>query len=620
MPNFSQNFLDSVKLANPIQDVIGERLSLAKNGKNFKACCPFHNEKTPSFFVTPDRGIFKCFGCGKGGNVFQFLMEYEGLTFPEAVVKLAERAHIPLEGGMELTEQQRSEMSFRKLRHKRLAQINLMALDFFQRQLALEKGGEAREYLKGRGISQEAVRAYRLGFAPDSWDELCTLLRKEGFKDEEIVAAGVALPSQEGKSCYDRFRKRVMFPIWDHANDLVAFGGRAIDGSEPKYLNTSETEIYNKSKVLYSLNFAKTPIAELNKTAILCEGYLDVVTLGQHHFVNALASCGTSLTKEQSALLKRFADTCLICYDGDAAGQHAALRAIPLLTEAGLKVYVSPLSENEDPDSYLRKYGEAAFRKLMDEKIPAFTFALREGAKTREMNDVQERFGLLQEMFPFLENVKSEGLRLELMKELSEFTKIPLSSVELDLSNYLKRKRRGKQAKEEAAEQEIQRAEKRPAASNAEKLLLALICSFEGAMDHVFANLELEAIKNPLPASLAFKIREARMKNEWRGLDDLLLSCDDLEREFLTDALASVPLPVKPDKGGGEPFWLRSCDDAIRAVKEEHYSDELARLKERMKETSDPAELKDLLERTKLYNEKKREVSRIRIFKDPKQE
>ncbi|MBO7543353.1 DNA primase [bacterium] len=613
MPSFSQEYIERVKTANPIQDVIGERVALTKNGKNFKACCPFHNEKTPSFFVTPDRGIFKCFGCGKGGNVFQFLMEYEGLSFPESVIRLAERANIPPEDGAAFGEKERSEMAFRQNRLKRLAKINLTALDFFQRSLALAPGKEAREYLSNRQVSSEAIRAYRIGFAPDSWDELCSVLRKEGFRDEEIIASGLALPSQEGKGCYDRFRKRVMFPIWDHASNLVAFGGRAIDGSEPKYLNTSETEIYAKSKVLFSLNFAKSAIADLKKTAILCEGYLDVVMLAQNGFVNAIASCGTSLTKDQSRLIKRFADTCLVAYDGDSAGQHAALRAIPLLSEAGLKVYVVPLKENEDPDSFLKKYGKEAFEKLITERLPAFSFAMRCLSGEKDMNDLQERYSVCQEMFPYLMSAGSEGLRQELIKELSDFTRVPVSSINLDFAAYQKKQKdpfaRAGKKKEEAPElREESFSELK--ASNAEKMLIALIFSFDDAMDYVFSNLELEAIGNPLPASLAFKAREDRRNGEWRGVDDFLLSCDDVARDFLTDVLVSVPLPQK-DNGH---FWKRSCDDCIRAIKGDHYRGELSRLKERMKMTNDPDLLRDLLEKTKLYNEKLRRVNRVRTF------
>ena len=619
MPSFSQEYIERVKTANPIQDVIGERIALTRNGKNFKACCPFHNEKTPSFFVTPDRGIFKCFGCGKGGNVFQFLMEYEGLSFPESVIKLAERANIPPEDGASFGDKEKAELSFRQNHLKRLAKINLTALDFFQRSLALGSGKEAREYLENRKISQEAIRAYRIGFAPDSWDELCSVLRKEGFRDEEIIASGLALPSQEGKGCYDRFRKRVMFPIWDHAGTLVAFGGRAIDGSEPKYLNTAETEIYNKSKVLFSLNFAKTPIAELKKTAILCEGYLDVVMLAQNGFVNAIASCGTSLTKEQSRLIKRFADTCLICYDGDSAGQHAALRAIPLLSEAGLKVYVVPLKENEDPDSFLKKYGKAAFEKLLAERLSAFTFAMQCSANEKDMDDLQERYAVCLEMFPYLMSAGSEGLRQELIKELSDFTRVPVSSINLDFAAYQKKQNDPKsrfRKKEETAPELKEEALPELKATPAERLLIALIFSFKEAMDYIFENLELEAIGDPLPASLAFKAREQKRNGEWKGFDDFLLSCDDVARDFLTDVLVSVPLPQK-EKGEDkekDPFWKRSCDDCIRAVKEAHYKGELSRLKERMKMTNDPEVLKGLLEKTKLYNEKLRGVNRVRTF------
>ena len=627
MPAFSQTFLDRVKAANPISDVIGERIALTKNGKNFKACCPFHQEKTPSFYVTPGKEIFKCFGCGKGGSVFNFLMEYEGLSFQEAVIKLAERANIPLEGGSNLSEEQRSFLSQRQIRQKRLFQLNQSALNFFQRQLSLSGGREAQAYLAERKVSPEAIRAYRLGFAPDSWDDLVLDLRSQGFEDEEMIAAGVALPSQEGKGCYNRFRKRVMFPIWDHASNLVAFGGRSIDGSEPKYLNTTETEIYTKSRVLFSLNFAKNAIPQMNKTAILCEGYLDVVMLAQHGFVNALASCGTSLTQEQAHLIKRFATTCLIAYDGDQAGQKAALRAIPLLSEAGLLVYVVPLKENEDPDSFLKKYGREEFQKLIDQKLSAFAFAMRSGAKERDMSEPQERYALCHEMFPYLLSASSEGLRQELIRELSAFSGVPASSIMIDLENFRKQqgaKREKKNVPEPAPEiREDDSGEN--SASTAERHLIALLFSIEDAAGYIFANLELEAIKSPLAAKLAYSLKEEIREGAWRGTDDFLRRCDDLSREFITGVLTVVPLPKDTKKGAkndpfskegkeAAPYWKNFCDDCIRVIKAEHYQDVMTNLDKQMKMTSDPAELKKLLETHALYSRKKRELNRIRTF------
>lgn len=629
MPAFSQNFLDRVKAANPISDVIGERITLTKNGKNFKACCPFHQEKTPSFYVTPGKEIFKCFGCGKGGSVFNFLMEYEGLSFQEAVIKLAERANIPLEGGGSVSDEKMSLLSQRQLRQKRLFAVNQAALNFFQRQLSLAGGREAQAYLQERKVSPEAVRAYRLGFAPDSWDDLVLELRAQGFKDEEMIAAGVALPSQEQKGCYNRFRKRVMFPIWDHASNLVAFGGRSIDGSEPKYLNTTETEIYTKSKVLFSLNFAKNAIPQMQKTAVLCEGYLDVVMMAQNGFVNALASCGTSLTQEQAHLIRRFANTCLIAYDGDQAGQKAALRAIPLLTEAGLLVYVVPLKENEDPDSFLKKYGREEFQKLIDQRLSAFAFAMRSGAKERDMSEPQERYALCHEMFPFLMSASSEGLRQELIRELSSFSGVPASSISIDLDNYRRQQAQKKERKNSAPETspEIREtaAEEAGSASTAERHLVAMLFSIEDSADYIFANLELEAIKDPLTAKLAYSVKEEKREGSWRGADDFLRRCDDASREFITDVLTVVPLPKDGKKSAkndpfakghnnSAPYWKNFCDDCIRVIKSEHYQEVMNNLDDQMKMTSDPETLKKLLETHKLYSQKKRELNRIRTF------
>ena len=624
MPRFSQEYLDRVRQANPIDEVIGERVALQKNGKNFKACCPFHNEKTPSFYVTPDRGIFKCFGCGKGGNVFQFLIEYEGLSFPEAVTQLAERANIPPEGGQGLDDSALARISERQRRHKRLALINKTALEFFQKILMTPRGAAGQKYLAERGVSEEAIRAFRLGFAPDAWDELCAQLRKAGYKDEELIASGVALEGAEGKTCYDRFRNRVIFPIWDHAGEVVAFGGRAIDGSEPKYLNTAETEIYRKSQVLFALNFAKDAIKNSRKTVLLCEGYLDVVMLAQNRFVNAVASCGTSLTGEQAKLLKRFADTCVIVYDGDAAGQKAALRALPLLQEAGLSVYVAPLSGNEDPDSFLRKFGSDAFKEVLNKRVPGFTFAMNSLSSNRDLTSVQERYALAKELFPYLDNVSGEGLKLELLNELSAFTKVPLSSLNLDYNAYLKQrsfKKRSEQEKEKEKESTPSVAwnglleEETP--SPAETDFLALFLSVPDAMDFALENLDLDFLRNNLVRRLASRASHLRNDGLWNGADTFLNECDDEEREALAGILTTASLPPKPEKNSDadKPYWLRRMTDYINVIRKTHYQAEIRRLREVLKITSDPKITAELLGKINIYLQRTKDVSNIRTFK-----
>lgn len=365
--HFSPELLDQIRDANDIVDLISDYVPLRKRGKNWVGLCPFHAEKDPSFTVTPDKQIFYCFGCGEGGNVISFLMKHEKLSFPEAAKLLAKRANIPL-----------PKDSFDTKRAKQLDKLyyaNQAADEYFHKNLYREKPGKkARQYLKKRGFDSEILKVFSLGFAPSEWEGLTSYARTKGIEPEVLNQAGLVVPRTEASGFYDRFRNRITFPIFNLSGKIVGFGGRVLDDEDvPKYLNSPETPIYHKGKILYGLNLSKDEIRQ-SGSAILVEGYVDLISLYQAGVKNATASSGTAFTQDQARLLSRYAEKVYLFFDADSAGQSAVFRSVDLLFSEGIEVFVVGLTEGEDPDSFVRKFGAKAVREKIQEARPFIDF------------------------------------------------------------------------------------------------------------------------------------------------------------------------------------------------------------------------------------------------------
>lgn len=353
-----ESFLQELKARTDITDLVSSYVNLRRSGRNLVGLCPFHHEKTPSFNVYPDNGSFYCFGCGTGGDVITFVRKIENLDYIESVRFLAQRA------GLQVPEEQVDD-SMSRLR-TRILEINRESARFFHRVLLSEIGKPGLDYLVRRGLSMATIRHFGLGFSPPGRFALSDHLKKMGYTDQELIQANVAFQSRSGR-IMDRFHSRVMFPIIDLRGNVVAFGGRILTDEKPKYINTSDTPVYHKSSGLFAMNFAKN---NGGQQLILAEGYMDVISLHQAGFTNAMASLGTSLTVEQARLMARYAKEVVVCYDSDSAGQKAASRAIPMLRNAGLLVKVLTIPGNKDPDEYIRSHGDegkAYFKRLLDE-------------------------------------------------------------------------------------------------------------------------------------------------------------------------------------------------------------------------------------------------------------
>lgn len=396
---YSDEIIEEVRSRNDIVDVISQYVRLQKKGSSYFGLCPFHNEKSPSFSVSRDKQMYYCFGCGAGGNVFTFIMEYENYTFLEALRFLAERA------GIELPEEEYSkEAKERADLRVTLLEMNKLAAKYFYAQLKSPGGKVGYEYLRKRQLSEETITAFGLGYSNKYSDDLYKYLKTKGYSDELIVKAGLA-NVDEKQGIYDKFWNRVMFPIMDANNRVIGFGGRVMGDGKPKYLNSPETLIFDKSRNLYGLHRART---SRKSYFLICEGYMDVISLHQAGFTNAVASLGTALTSGHASLIKRYVNEVYLTYDSDEAGTKAALRAVPILKEAGITAKVIRMEPYKDPDEFIKNLGAEAFEERIAKARNGFMFRLEMLEKDYDMNSPEGKTDFLRWLQDGLQSLKKK--------------------------------------------------------------------------------------------------------------------------------------------------------------------------------------------------------------------
>lgn len=385
---YSDEIIEEVRSKNDIVDVISSYVKLQKKGSSYFGLCPFHNEKSPSFSVSRGKQMYYCFGCGAGGNVFTFLMEYENYSFQEALKYLADRA------GVELPEMEYSKEAKERADQKAiLLEINKLAAQYYYVQLKQPQGAAALKYLKNRQLSDETIKAFGLGYSNKYSNDLYQYLKKKGYKDEMLSKAGL-ISVDEKQGAFDKFWNRVMFPIMDVNNRVIGFGGRVMGDAKPKYLNSPETMIFDKSRNLYGLNRART---SRKPYFLLCEGYMDVISLHQAGFTNAVASLGTSLTPGHASLIKRYVNEVYLTYDSDEAGTKAALRAVPILKEVGITARIIRMEPYKDPDEFIKNLGAEAFEERISKARNGFMFSLEVLQKNYDMNSPEGKTDFLRE-------------------------------------------------------------------------------------------------------------------------------------------------------------------------------------------------------------------------------
>lgn len=481
MPLIPEGVIDEIQARADIAELIGRYVPLKRAGRHFKANCPFHKEKTPSFMVNAEKQIFHCFGCGAGGNIFGFLMQHDRLTFPEAVRQLAE--HV----GIRVPDRQDDERSSEQAQ---LIALNEKICRYFERVLQHPTTGRpARAYLDKRGVPETARARFRLGLAPAGWSGLLTAAKSSGVTAQQLEAGGLIIRGKNGS--YDRFRSRIMCPIQDVRGRVVGFGGRSLDGREPKYLNSPETAVYTKGRHLFGLAQAKDAIIA-SKRAVLVEGYFDCIGLVDAGIADTISPLGTALTSDQARLLKRYAEQVILAFDPDAAGEQATLRGIDLLVEAGLQVRIAQIPKGMDPDECVRAYGTERFSALLDQSVTIFECLLASAVKQHPPTRIESKVRAAQFVLPTIAKVPDAMLRREYVRLLADRLRLDEGAVLEELGK----------AQPHAAPASPARPAGGPArsggaaAQGAQRLLTALILEDPGRLDEVGADV-LSEVDDP---------------------------------------------------------------------------------------------------------------------------
>ena len=557
---FPASFIDELVARNPIEDVVGQHVALKRAGANMFGLCPFHGEKTASFSVAPDKGIYYCFGCHKGGGVINFQMEIEGLSYPDAVRALAQRV------GMQVPEDEQYQSRYKQ--QERLWALHKEAARFFHSQLYSPAGKTALEYALGRGMSKSILTTFGVGYAPDSWDSLVKAMRAKGYTEQELKDSGLVTVSQKNGNLFDRFRDRLMFPIIDVRGNVIGFGGRIIkkDDNAAKYLNSPETLIFNKRKNLFGLNLAKK---SKQGFLILVEGNVDVVALHQFGFDNAIASLGTSLTEEQAALMTRYADQVVLIYDSDKAGQNATQRAIPILEKAGLQVKVLQMRDAKDPDEFLHKFGADKFKMLLEESSNRVEYQLNAIRRKYDLREDDQRVKYIHESADLICTLGSAVQREVYGGRVAEIGKISSDAMKIEVDKaYKRRLYRDKKKQEQidlAPAKSLQPKSREIRYDNlksalAEEEVIAMVLREPAMLDQTQGLSAQE-----FSSSLLGKVYDQLQQRHRQGLGISTAVLTDLT----PDEMSHVALIVQRQQS---PVNEQAFSDCIRTIRAEHQS------------------------------------------------
>ena len=575
---FPASFLDELSIRNPIEEVVGQYVNLKRSGSNLFGLCPFHGEKTASFSVAPDKGIYYCFGCHKGGSVINFQMEIEGLSYPDAVRALAKRV------GMEVPEDEQYQSRYKQ--QERLWALHKEAARFFHSQLYAPTGLDALNYALGRGMSRKILTAFGVGYAPNSWDSLCKAMRAKGYTDQELKDSGLVTVSQKNGNLFDRFRDRLMFPIIDVRGNVIAFGGRIIrkDTDAAKYLNSPEGPVFNKRKNLFGLNLAKkTKLPYF----ILVEGNIDVVSLHQYGFDNAVASLGTSLTEEQAALLSRYTEQVVLIYDGDTAGQRATQRAIPILEKAGIDVKVLQLRDAKDPDEFLKKFGADRFKILLEESSNRVEYQLRAIMKKYDLKEDEQRVKFISEAAEYVSSLGNAVQREVYGTRAAEAAGISYEAMKIEVTKAFKRRIAREKKKQEkidlAPARNLQPKSRSIRYDNmksamAEESIIAMALREPALLDHA-GELKQEMFSSSLLGSVYGQLCDRHTLGQNVSLSGLV--------GFEPEEMSHIAGLLRKQEG---PVSEQAFRDCIRTIRQEHETGnvqtdaDLLELRNKMKE------------------------------------
>ena len=534
---YSDDVIEEVRMKNDIVDVISGYVRLQKKGSSYFGLCPFHNEKSPSFSVSPGKQMYYCFGCGAGGNVFTFVMEYENFTFIEAVKYLAERAGVKLPEG-EYSKEQRAASDLKTV----LLEVNKKAASYYYYQLKQEGGRQAYEYLKNRELSDETIKNFGLGYSSKYSDSLYRYLKGKGYSDTILKESGL-FSADERYGMHDKFWNRVMFPIMDVNNRVIGFGGRVMGDAKPKYLNSPETKIFDKSRNLYGLNIARR---SRKNYLIICEGYMDVISMHQAGFTNAVASLGTALTSGHASLMSRYTKEVLLTYDSDEAGQKAALRGIPILREAGIKPRVVNLAPYKDPDEFIKAQGQEAFEKRLTEAMNYFLFEVQVMERQYDLADPEDKTEFYRAIAKKLLEFPEELERNNYMESISRKYQIRYEDLRRMVNN-LALSGTAISAKPKTPVKERRREKKEDSRDASQKLMLTWLTSYPKMFDTIEGYIGPEDFTTPLfhqVAELLFEQHEQGDVNQAK----LLNRFTDSEEQKEVTSLFHATLHLENDQ------------------------------------------------------------------------
>ena len=580
---YPEELVEEVRARNDIVDVISGYVSLKKKGSNYWGCCPFHNEKTPSFSVSSNKQMYYCFGCHASGNVYTFLMKYENDTFPEAIKILADRAGVKLPEVEETPEQKK-----KAGKRMRLLEVNKEAAKYFYYMLRDPRGEVGMRYLTGRKLTDETMHHFGLGYAGKNGEQVVQYLRKKGFTDEEIKDSGLAMFSEQ-RGLRSQFWNRVMFPIQDINHRVIGFGGRVMGDGEPKYLNSPETTIFDKSRNLYGLNVARTT---RKNYLILCEGYMDVISMHQAGFTNAVASLGTALTSGHASLIKRYTQEVLLLYDSDDAGVRAALRAIPILREAGVSSRVVNLRPHKDPDEFIKALGAEEFEKRLEQAMDSFMFRVHMAEREFSMEEPQGQnrfFERCAQMLLELSDELERNLYIEAIVKDYRSSGISVEDLKKRVGALAMKGTPVEQRIQPKPVGTVQSKKKESAAEKAQKLMLTWLVTYPGIFDTVEKYIQPSDFVVPLYRQVAEMLYQQHKDgdvNPARLMNAFIDSEEQREVSSLFNATIHLETPEEQN---------RAFSDAVLRIKDES-------LKERNR-TWDPTDIQGLQELVKAKKE-----------------
>ena len=585
---YSEEIVDEVREKNDIVDVISPYVRLTRRGSNYVGLCPFHNEKTPSFSVNTGRQTFHCFGCGVGGNAYSFVMKYENLTFPEAIRQLADRAGIKLP-----EEEDNPEARKRADLRTRLFEVYKEAAKFYYFQLRGEYGSHPMEYLKNRGLTDKTINDFGLGYSVKSPNALYNYLKSKGYSDELMIKAEL-VSFKEGRGIFDMFWNRVIFPIMDLNNKVIAFGGRVMGDGEPKYLNSRETDIFNKRRNLYGLNFAKH---SREGYILLCEGYMDVIALHQAGFTNAVASLGTALTEEQARLIARYVKDVIITYDSDGAGVKAAIRAIPILKSAGIRTKILKLTPYKDPDELIKAVGRGEYEERIKNAENSFNFELSNLEKSYDLTEPEGKTEFLNKVADRLTEFEEELERENYIAAVADRYFVSKDALK-SLVNKIGGAKEIREIYKDAGER-IKKADRAKTADEGllktNRLLLSLIADKPDLYNRIKNIISARDFATPLYKDLALRIFSQIEEGKKPNAAEIISRYESGEDQSLVTAVFEENFEAEPDEA-----------ERDKAFKEIVVKVKRAGLEEELK-SIDNKDLKSFMEITK----KQRELGKL---------